>query len=51
MTKRLSHLDVLAKEQAIQDMRESLKEEGKCLLMFRKDLNPVMKNLVDNYYQ
>ena len=38
-----------AKEVAIKDIRESLKRQGKCFLAFRVDLNPIMKDLVNEY--
>lgn len=38
-----------AKEQAIQDIKEELRIEGKSFLMFRKRLNPKMKTLEENY--
>lgn len=40
-----------AKEQAIQDIKEELRIEGKSFLMFRKRLNPKMKELEDNYIE
>jgi hypothetical protein len=35
-----------AKQQAIQDIKQELKQEGKSFLAFRKELNPIMKILV-----
>lgn len=39
-------MDELAKMQAIQD----IKEEHKHMLMFRKNLNPIMERLVKRHY-
>ena len=36
-----------AKQCAIQDIQEDLRIHGKCFLAFRKDLNDVMKQLVN----
>jgi hypothetical protein len=40
-----------AKEQAIRDIRESLKEEGKCFFHFIKELDPIMDQIIDEYSQ
>ena len=37
-----------AKQQAIQDIKDSLKKEGKAFIAFRSELNPVMRKLVSN---
>ena len=37
-----------AKQVAIQDIKQELSIQGKCFLAFRKELNPVMKELVNN---
>ena len=44
-----NNLEELAKKQAIHDIKESLKEEKKAFLLFRKELNPVMSKLVKEY--
>lgn len=36
-----------AKEKAIEDIRESLRVQGKCFLAFHKELNPIMDELVN----
>lgn len=36
-----------AKDSAVQDIKESLKIQGKCFLAFRAELNPVMEKLVN----
>ena len=36
-----------AKQQAVQDIKESLKIQGKCFLAFRSELNPIMDTLVN----
>lgn len=38
-----------AKQAAIKDIRESLRQEGKSFLLFRKELNPVMRTIVSTY--
>lgn len=50
MSKR-QNLDLLAKKQAITDIKQELREEKKAFLFFNKELDPVMKELVDNYQQ
>ena len=35
------------KDQAIQDIKESLRIQGKCFLAFRTELNPIMEELVN----
>ena len=40
-----------AKEQALRDIHECLKEEGKCFLHFIKELDPVMDEIVEIYSQ
>ena len=37
-----------AKQKAIQDIRECLKENHKAFIAFRSELNPIMDELVDN---
>lgn len=37
-----------AKQAAIQDIKQELAIQGKCFLAFRKELNSVMKELVNN---
>ena len=37
-----------AKNQAIQDIKDSLKREGKAFIAFRSELNPVMRRLVND---
>ena len=37
-----------AKESAIQDIKESLRLQGKCFIAFQKKLNPIMDELVTN---
>ena len=44
------NLEELAKEQAIQDIKEELKKEHKHMLMFRKKLDPVMDALIKRHY-
>lgn len=36
-----------AKQQAVQDIKESLRIQGKCFLAFRSELNPIMDTLVN----
>lgn len=38
-----------ARQQAILDIKDELRKSGKCLLAFRSDLNPIMRNLVEEY--
>lgn len=38
-----------AKETAIQDIMDDLKQESKCFLSFRKTLNPIMDRIVKSY--
>ena len=38
-----------AKGQAIQDIKDELKSEGKCFFSFRKELNPTINKIVDEY--
>ena len=38
-----------AKETAIQDIKDELRQESRCFIAFRKKLNPIMKKLVKNY--
>lgn len=35
-----------AKKSAIRDIKESLRNQGKCFLAFRQELNPIMDRLV-----
>ena len=37
-----------AYQSAINDIKDDLKLSGRCFLSFRKELNPIMKNIVDN---
>lgn len=38
-----------AKQQALQDIKEELKREGKSFIGFRSELNPVMRELVKSH--
>lgn len=38
-----------AKRQALEDIMNDLKKEGKCFIAFRKNLNPVMGSIVRKY--
>ncbi len=38
-----------AKEQAIQDIKEDLKKEGKAFISYRQELNGIMKKIVKEY--
>ena len=38
-----------ARQQALSDIRKSLKSEGKRFIPFRKELNKVMNQLVQDY--
>ena len=38
-----------ARQQAERDIRESLKQNHKSFIAFRKELNPVMKEIVSEY--
>lgn len=40
-----------AKQQAIRDIKESLRSERKSFLAFHKELNPVMDYLVNEHIQ
>lgn len=40
-----------AKQQAMRDIIESLKEEHKAFIAFRKELNPIMEDLVESYIE
>lgn len=51
MANNIINMDELAKIQAIQDIKEELHKEHKHMLMFRKNLNPIMDKLVKEYYQ
>ena len=46
----MSREDKLAKIQAIQDIKDELKRERKAFMLFRKNLNPVMDELVRRHY-
>lgn len=46
----MSKEDNLAKMQAIQDIKDELKKERKAFMLFRKNLNPVMDELVRRHY-
>ena len=35
-------------KQALQDIHNDLKHNCKCFISFRKGLNPIMKDIVDN---
>lgn len=35
-------------QSAINDIKDDLKSSGRCFLSFRKELNPIMKDIVDN---
>ncbi len=35
-------------KQALQDIHNDLKHNCKCFISFRKELNPIMKDIVDN---
>ena len=37
-----------AYQSAINDIKDDLKSSGRCFISFRKELNPIMKNIVDN---
>ena len=37
-----------AYQSAINDIKGDLKSSGRCFLSFRKELNPIMKDIVDN---
>lgn len=38
-----------ARETAIHDIKDDLWQNSKCFITFRKQLNPIMKRMVDNY--
>lgn len=38
-----------AKESAIKDIMDDLKQNSKCFVSFRKSLNPIMREMVNNY--
>lgn len=38
-----------AKETALQDIKDDLKQQSKCFISFREKLNPIMKRMVSNY--
>lgn len=38
-----------AKEQAVIDIKDELRQQCRCFLAFRERLNPVMDRLVDTY--
>lgn len=40
-----------AKEVAIQDIKDDLKQQSKSFLAFHKQLNPIMKKIVNTYIQ
>lgn len=50
MTKNIN-MEELAKEQAIQDIKEELQREHKHMLAFIKKLDPVMDILVKAHYK
>lgn len=37
-----------AYQSAINDIKDDLKSSDRCFLSFRKELNPIMKDIVDN---
>ena len=36
-----------ARQDAVRDIKESLKTQGRCFLSFRRELNPIMDQLVE----
>lgn len=38
-----------AKQQAIKDIKDELRQNSQCFIAFRSELNPIMKELVSNY--
>ena len=42
----LNSVIMTAKKSAIRDIKESLRNQGKCFLAFRQELNPIMDRLV-----
>lgn len=38
-----------AKEQALQDIKDDLRQDSKCFLAFKENLNPIMDELVEDY--
>lgn len=38
-----------AYQQALHDIHEDLQQSDKCFISFRKDLNPTMRKIVNNY--
>ena len=40
-----------AKKQALRDIMEDLRKDGKCFLAFRSELNPIMDKLVEQYLE
>ena len=39
-----------AREQAVKDIKECLKQESKSFIAFRSELNPIMRKLVKEHY-
>lgn len=37
-----------AYQSAINDIKDDLKSSGRCFLSFRKELNPIMRDIVNN---
>lgn len=46
---RKKNLDIAARNAAIHDIKECLREEKKAFLLYRKELNPIMDELVKEY--
>lgn len=44
-------MDEVAKQQAIQDIKEELKEQSKSFIAFHKRLNPIINLLVEHQIQ
>lgn len=38
-----------AKQQAVKDIKECLKQQNKAFIAFRSELNPIMDSIVDDY--
>lgn len=38
-----------ARQQAVLDIKDELRRSNKCFLVFRRRLNPIMKDLVNDY--
>lgn len=48
MAKKKS-VDIAARNAAIQDIKEELHKQGKIFLLFRRELNPVMEEIIEYY--